>query len=77
MDETKDELIKRLTAYGEQKGYAFKAGVSSMAMERVWLAGGNCPCRVRPVACPCPYHEAEVEKLGHCTCELFWKKGSE
>lgn len=31
----------------------------------------NCPCRSRPVACPCPSHNTEVVQGGKCRCGLF------
>jgi thioredoxin len=40
-----------------------------------------CPCRRitgnpeedRPKICPCKWHRQEIEKDGHCLCELFFK----
>lgn len=41
-----------------------------------------CPCRTvtgnkeedKKIVCPCIYHKQEVKDLGHCKCNLFWKK---
>ena len=43
-------------------------------IERINLKGGCCPCRpLQDVPCPCEFMEAEVEKDGHCHCNLFLK----
>ena len=41
-----------------------------------------CPCRAvtgnkeedKKIICPCIYHKDEIEKDGHCHCNLFVKK---
>ncbi len=40
-------------------------------------SGGHCPCKHSDSdqeMCPCSEHYAEIEEMGHCTCNLFLKK---
>jgi len=40
-----------------------------------------CPCRLmtqdkeedKKIICPCVYHKEEIERDGHCYCQLFYK----
>jgi ferredoxin-thioredoxin reductase catalytic subunit len=34
---------------------------------------GCCPCDNTRKACPCEQALGEVESMGHCLCQLFWK----
>lgn len=34
---------------------------------------GCCPCDQSRKTCPCSEAPGELEKDGHCTCQLFWR----
>ena len=36
-------------------------------------ACSSCPCDKSRKECPCPQAPGEIEKDGHCICQLFWK----
>lgn len=60
-DETVNRIIKGLAKRQEKTGMAL------------------CPCRLatgkpeldEKIACPCVYHEQEIEEQGMCHCQLF------
>jgi hypothetical protein len=33
----------------------------------------HCPCDKKRLSCPCDLALAEIEKDGHCTCQLYWR----
>ena len=56
--------------------------IRDLARNRKKFGERYCPCRIRSgdpekdkaLVCPCVYHQEEVEKEGHCHCNLFfWK----
>lgn len=46
--------------------------------ERIYVAierrNGYCPCRIEEEMCPCGDHLWEIEKDGHCKCNLFVRR---
>ena len=58
-----ENLIKRLLANQEKHGERY------------------CPCRLvtgdveqdKAKICPCKWHKQEIDKMGHCLCNLFIK----
>jgi len=88
MDELVEKLIKAYEEYAEKNGYklnpnkAIVEGVINGLIARKDKFGEQyCPCRKmtgdkeedKKIICPCIYHDAEIEKDGHCFCNLFVK----
>lgn len=83
-----EKLIKAYEEYAESKGFKLNPnrkvveGVIGGLMARKDSFGEQyCPCRRitgdkeedKKIICPCIYHEDEIEKDGHCFCNLFVK----
>lgn len=88
LEREKSTLRAKLERHLEGKPFRFNpdAGVvdrllAAMAMRQRKTGSPYCPCRVatgdpekdKDIACPCVYHEAEVERQGFCHCRLFVK----
>jgi ferredoxin-thioredoxin reductase catalytic subunit len=82
------ELIKQYEEYAEQKGFKLNPNekivegvVKALLLREETLGERYCPCRKaigdeeedKKIICPCVYHEDEIEKDGHCHCNLFVK----
>jgi len=85
---TKEELIKQYEEYAEQNGFKLNPNpqivegiVSGLLAREEKLGVRYCPCRRvtgdkeedKKIICPCVYHKDEIEKDGHCHCNLFVK----
>jgi ferredoxin-thioredoxin reductase catalytic subunit len=84
-----EELIKQYKEYAEKNGFQLNPnekiveGVvrGLLAMEEKF-GQKYCPCRRvignleedKKIICPCIYHKDEIEKDGHCHCNLFVKQ---
>jgi ferredoxin-thioredoxin reductase catalytic chain len=83
-----ENLIKENEEYAKSKGYKLNpnilvvSGVTNGLLARKENFGElYCPCRKmtgnkqedEKIICPCIYHESEIEKDGHCFCNLFVK----
>lgn len=83
-----EELIKAYEKYAESMGFklnpnrAIVEGIIKGLMARKEKFGeAYCPCRKvtedkaedEKIICPCVYHLEEIEKDGHCFCNLFVK----
>lgn len=83
-----ETLIKKSDEYAKSKGFKLnpnKAIVSGIVKGLLIRKEGfgeiYCPCRKmtgdkkadKRIICPCIYHEEEIEKDGHCFCNLFVK----
>jgi len=88
MDEIMEKLIEAYEEYAKENGYKLNPnrmiveGVIKGLMARKDEFGEQyCPCRKmsgdkeedKKIICPCIYHEDEIEKDGHCFCNLFVK----
>ncbi|MFZ3054488.1 MAG: ferredoxin-thioredoxin reductase catalytic domain-containing protein [Minisyncoccales bacterium] len=88
MDEIMEKLIEAYEEYAKENGYKLNPnrmiveGVIKGLMARKDEFGEQyCPCRKmsgdkeedKKIICPCIYHEEEIEKDGHCFCNLFVK----
>jgi ferredoxin-thioredoxin reductase catalytic subunit len=82
------DLIKKNKEYAESKGFKLNPnetvvlGVTKGLLIRKENFGElYCPCRKmtndkkadKRIICPCVYHEEEINKDGHCFCNLFVK----
>ena len=85
---TAEELIKKSEEYAKESGFKINPnrkiveGVVRGLLEREKKFGERyCPCRRvtgdkeedKKIICPCVYHKEEIEKDGHCHCDLFVK----
>jgi len=62
-----------LEEVAQQGGYKLSEHADKI-IERTNANGGYCPCRpLQDVPCPCEFMPGEVEKDGHCHCNLFVK----
>lgn len=83
-----EKLIEAYEEYAKENGYKLNPnrmiveGVIKGLMARKDEFGEQyCPCRKmsgdkeedKKIICPCIYHEEEIEKDGHCFCNLFVK----
>ncbi len=86
--DNEDRLIKEYAEYAEKNGFklnpnpeSVKRIVSGLFANEKKYGKKYCPCRrvsgkteedVKNI-CPCAYHKEEIEKDGHCLCNLFVK----
>ncbi|MFA5232454.1 MAG: ferredoxin-thioredoxin reductase catalytic domain-containing protein [Candidatus Paceibacterota bacterium] len=87
-DEEMEKLIKEYEEYAEEKGFKLNPDrkivegvVKALIMRKENFGEKYCPCRKmsndkkadKNIICPCVYHLEEIEKAGHCFCNLFFK----
>lgn len=85
---TKEELMKQYKEYAAASGFMLNPnakiveGIVAGLLAREEKFGARyCPCRRvtgdkeedKKIICPCAYHKEEIEKDGHCHCNLFVK----
>ena len=85
---TKEELIKQYEEYAGENGFKLNPNpkivevvVDGLLAREEKLGARYCPCRRvtgdkeedKKIICPCVYHKDEIEKDGHCHCNLFVK----
>jgi thioredoxin len=83
------DIIKWYEGYAEKKGIKLNPdrkvveGLMKGLLENEKKYGARyCPCRRvtedfqedRDKICPCKWYEGEIERDGHCYCNLFYKK---
>lgn len=83
---TKEELIKQYEEYATANGFKLNPNpqivdgiVNGLLAREEKLGERYCPCRRvtgdkeedKKIICPCIYHKDEIEKDGHCHCNLF------
>jgi len=81
-----EKLIKQSEEYAKKNGYKLNPnrliveGVIRGLLARKESFGEiYCPCRKvtgnkeedKKIICPCIYHDLEIERDGHCFCNLF------
>ena len=81
-----EEIIKKYEDYAAQTGFKLNEnrkiviGIINGLLDREKKFGEKyCPCRRitgdkeedKKIICPCIYHKEEIEKDGHCHCNLF------
>jgi ferredoxin-thioredoxin reductase catalytic subunit len=84
-----ESLKEKLGAYAEKQGIKFNDNekvvdgiINALLRNRKFKGDIYCPCRTftgdkekdKFIVCPCAYHLEEIKELGHCKCNLFWKK---
>jgi ferredoxin-thioredoxin reductase catalytic chain len=83
---TKEELIKQYEEYAAENGFKLNPNpkivegiVNGLLAREEKLGERYCPCRRvtgdkeedKKIICPCIYHKDEIEKDGHCHCNLL------
>lgn len=86
MEEEMEKLLKVSEEYAKSKGYKLNPNrmivegvIKGLLVRKENFGEIYCPCRKmagdkeedKKIICPCIYHEAEIEKDGHCFCNLF------
>jgi prepilin-type N-terminal cleavage/methylation domain-containing protein len=89
MDEEMEKLIKKSEEYAKSKGFRLNPNrevaegvVKGLLTRKENFGEIYCPCRKmtgnkeedKKIICPCIYHLDEIEKDGHCFCNLFVKQ---
>ncbi|MDD5568827.1 MAG: ferredoxin-thioredoxin reductase catalytic domain-containing protein [Candidatus Pacebacteria bacterium] len=82
------ELISFYEKYAKENGFKLNPNrkivegvVRALIMKNEAFGAKYCPCRKlgndkkanKKIICPCAYHKEEIEKEGHCYCNLFVK----
>ncbi|HIJ07436.1 MAG: Ferredoxin thioredoxin reductase beta chain [Methanomicrobiales archaeon 53_19] len=80
------DWVKR---YAEENGYVLNpdpkqldAVIRGLARKMVRNGERYCPCRIlsgdpdvdKQIICPCIYHKDEIDRDGHCHCNLFFRE---
>lgn len=83
-----EELIKQYKEYAEKNGFQLnpnekivEAVVKGLLSREEKFGQKYCPCRRvtgnieedKKIICPCVYHKDEIQKDGHCHCNLYVK----
>lgn len=83
-----EEIIQEYEKYAKENGFELNPdrkiveNIVKALIEREKKFGKRyCPCRRitgnkeedKKIICPCIYHKEEIEKEGHCHCNLFVK----
>jgi ferredoxin-thioredoxin reductase catalytic subunit len=83
-----EELIKKYEQYAKENGFKLNPNpkivdgiVKGLLMRKEKFGANYCPCRRvtgdkeqdDKIICPCAFHKEEIEKDGHCLCNLFVK----
>jgi ferredoxin-thioredoxin reductase catalytic subunit len=84
-----EELIKKYEQYAKDNGFKLNPNekitegiIKGLLMRQEKFGEKYCPCRRvtedkeedKKIICPCVYHKEEIEKDGHCLCNLFVKQ---
>lgn len=84
-----EEIIKEYEEYAEKNNFQLnpdrevvKRIIKGLLENEKKYGFRYCPCRRiagnleedRPKICPCAWHRMEIEKQGHCLCNLFFRK---
>lgn len=82
-------LKKKLESYANEQGIKLNDNekivdgiITGLLRNRKFKGDIYCPCRAlvgnkerdKLIVCPCAYHISEIKEIGHCKCNLFWKK---
>ncbi len=89
MDEKARKIAENFSRYAESQGFKLNpderivgAIINGLLRNEEKNGARYCPCRMvsgnkeedKKNICPCVYHKDEIEKDGHCHCNLFVKK---
>jgi len=83
-----EKIIKKYEIYAKENGFRLNQNrevveriVRGLLEREEKLGFKFCPCRRvtgnqeedKKIICPCAYHKEEIQRLGHCLCNLFLK----
>jgi len=71
-DKMTEEIIDRIEKYAKLNQYDIDENI----LKNILNTGGNCPCRIGNVECPCDYAAEDIMKMGRCHCGLFSVKAT-
>lgn len=89
MEKEIEKLIKKYGAYAKKQGFklnpnekVLEGTIRALIIREKKFGKKYCPCRKmtgdkkndKKIICPCIYHIEEIEKDGHCFCNLFFKE---
>lgn len=89
MEEKAEKLTKEYENYAAKNDFLLNPNkkiadgiVRSLLLREEKFGSRYCPCRRmtgnkeedKKIICPCAFHQDEIEKIGHCLCNLFVKK---
>ena len=82
------ELIREYEKYAKENGFRLNPDrkiveniIKSLLLREKKFGEKYCPCRRitgskeedKKIICPCVYNKEELQKYGHCLCNLFVK----
>ena len=83
-----EEMLKWAKGYAKKHGWTLntdekqrKTVIRGLVRNKKKFGRPYCPCRIRSgdeekdraIECPCVYHKDEINKDGHCHCNLYYK----
>ena len=90
LEAEKKALRDRIYGYAKETGYQVNEAnveniVEGLIDNNNEFGGYYCPCRVvrdneryrKSIVCPCVFVPKEIEKMGHCTCLLYYSKDAD
>ena len=87
-EELEEQILTWAKDYAQKNGWSLnpddkqlRTVIRGLARNTLRFGERYCPCRLRSgdaeedrkIICPCIYHRDEIEKEGHCHCNLFFK----
>lgn len=89
LEQQVQKLKKEYEDYAKENGFKVNPNIQiaegiirALLMKEESFGARYCPCRKmtgdieedKKIICPCIYHKEEIEKDGHCHCNLFVKE---
>lgn len=89
LEQQVQKLKKEYEDYAKENGFKVNPNIQisegivrALLMKEESFGARYCPCRKmtgeleedKKIICPCIYHKEEIEKDGHCHCNLFTKE---
>jgi ferredoxin-thioredoxin reductase catalytic chain len=86
---SEDEILALAERYSRENGWMLNpdrktltAVIQGLTRNEERFGERYCLCRLRSgdegkdraIICPCVYHRDEIEKDGHCHCQLYYRK---
>ncbi|MBU2567595.1 MAG: ferredoxin:thioredoxin reductase [Elusimicrobia bacterium] len=88
LKQAKERIRRVIEKYCSVTGYKLNPDaeivetvLEGLARNKIKYGRYYCPCRIvtgkpaedQPKACPCRWHKEEIERDGHCHCNLFFR----
>lgn len=83
------EMLKWAKGYANKQGWSLNTDekqlstvIKGLVRNKKKFQRPYCPCRLRSgdeekdraIECPCVFHKDEINKEGHCHCNLYFKQ---